>query len=102
MSIAAAPVADFEPGPSPIIAPRPRLADSARLPVMLSSLVGRTADIAAAATLLRGDIRLLALTGPGGVGKTRLAIAVATELQSEFADGVAFVGLAQVSDPDLV
>ncbi len=102
MSIAAGHATEIDPGSPPVIAPPPRIAESARLPVLLTSLVGREADIAAAAALLHADVRLMALTGPGGVGKTRLAIAVATELQSTFADGVAFVSLAQVTDPELV
>ena len=71
------------------------------LPTQLTSFVGREAEVAEARRLLAGT-RLLTLTGPGGTGKTRLAIRVATEVADDFADGVFFVALDAVRDPGLV
>src|SRR5207237_170024 len=73
------------------------------LPAQLTPLIGRAQEVAAACTLLRRpEVRLATLTGTGGIGKTRLALQVATDLLADFADGICFVSLAAVSDPDLV
>ena len=74
---------------------------SQRLPVQLTSFVGREADIAQVRDLVTEN-RLVTLTGAGGVGKTRLAIQIAGQLAGEFADGVWYVDLAPITDPDLV
>jgi non-specific serine/threonine protein kinase len=74
-----------------------------RLPVPLTSFVGREDETAAVVALLREtDVRLVTLTGPGGVGKTRLALRVAEEIAGSFSDGIWFVALAAVRDPALV
>ena len=76
---------------------------TARVPTPLTPLVGRQREIAVVRELLRQpEVRLVTLTGPGGIGKTRLAVHVAAELADSFADGAAFVDLAAISDPDLV
>jgi predicted ATPase len=73
------------------------------LPVQATSFIGRDREVADVAALLRrGDVRLLTLTGPGGVGKTRLALRVASELSGTFPDGIAFVSLASLVDPQHV
>jgi predicted ATPase/transcriptional regulator with XRE-family HTH domain len=72
-------------------------------PVPPTGLVGREREVAATCTALRRpEVRLLTLTGPGGVGKTRLALAVATELMEDFPDGIAWVELGPLRDPALV
>ena len=73
------------------------------LPAQLTAFVGREAPRAALRELLlRGDVRLVTLTGPPGIGKTRLALRVAEELAAQFPGGVSFVPLSAVRDPDSI
>ena len=71
------------------------------LPVQLSSFVGRETEVAEVGLLL-GQHRLVTMLGPGGIGKTRLALQVAADALDRFADGVFFVDLASLRDPELV
>jgi predicted ATPase/DNA-binding SARP family transcriptional activator len=73
------------------------------LPAPPAPIVGRATETDAIQTLLwRPEVRLVTLTGPGGVGKTRLALEAAAGLTGDFKDGVAFVPLAALRDPALV
>src|ERR1700694_107996 len=73
------------------------------LPTPLTSLVGREQEVEEACMLLqRPEVRLLTFTGTGGIGKTRLSLQVARELRYDFPDGVFFISLASVTEPDLV
>jgi predicted ATPase/DNA-binding SARP family transcriptional activator len=71
------------------------------LPGVSTSLLGREADLDQIASSIRdGGVRVLTLIGPGGVGKTRLAIAAAERLRNEFTDGICFVSLAPLTDTE--
>jgi predicted ATPase len=80
-----------------------RTISNTNLPVPLSSFVGREQEVTEVVSLIRDEgARLVTLAGPGGTGKTRLALEAAGELVSEFGAGVFWIGLAPVRDPALV
>jgi predicted ATPase len=73
------------------------------LPMQRTGFVGREKEVAAATELLlRQNVRLLTVTGPGGIGKTRLAVRVASGLVEHFPGGIHFVSLSSISDPGLI
>ncbi|HEX2058122.1 MAG TPA: tetratricopeptide repeat protein [Actinomycetota bacterium] len=85
------------------IAAEPAVTASVKLPVHLTPFIGREVEVGEVATLLVApDARLVTLSGPGGIGKSRLAFEVARAVADRFADGIAVVPLAAVADPPLV
>src|ERR1022692_2628681 len=95
-----------------LAAVRDRLADApahhseprpSNLPVPRTAFIGREPEAAALRQLLgRDDVRLVTITGPGGIGKTRLALQVAGEIGHQFPSGVCFVSLSVVGEPGLI
>lgn len=83
--------------------PAPSVPSLSSIPIPPTALIGREEEMGQALTLIARDrVRLLTLTGPSGVGKTRLAIELAAHLADRFADGVAFVELSPVRDASLL
>ncbi len=77
-------------------------APAGNLPIQYEQLTGRRADLAKVETLLEDPVnRVVTLTGSGGVGKTRLALQIASDIAGDFEHGVFFVPLASISDPEL-
>src|ERR671936_2413633 len=92
-------ILEHDPALDPPAARRP----PQRVPVPPTPLLGRERELAALADLFRrDDVRLVTLSGPGGIGKTRLALELARRLAPEFRDGSAAVPLATIHDPALV
>jgi len=74
-----------------------------RIPLPLTSLIGRETELEVVRDLLlRPEVRLVTLSGAGGIGKTHLALTLGNELQDAFADGVSFISLASIYDSELV
>src|SRR5690242_12543408 len=97
---------EYEAADEPAASPaghRASLAVPHNLPAQPTPLVGRNEDILGALdALVRDEVRLVTLTGPAGVGKTRLALGIADCVLDRFPDGVFLVELAEVEDPNLV
>jgi predicted ATPase/DNA-binding XRE family transcriptional regulator len=105
LQLSSAQRASLEAAARPGVGPSAGYPDPARipgnLPVQLTSFVGREREVGKVRRLLRRqDIRLVTLTGPGGIGKTRLAVRVAAEPLDAFPDGVFYVALPAVADRD--
>ncbi len=83
--------------------PEPPLGGTSFLPAAATPLIGREAEVTAVGErLLQDAVRLLTVTGPGGVGKTRVALNAAAGVQEHFSDRACFVDLAPLTDPELV
>jgi predicted ATPase/transcriptional regulator with XRE-family HTH domain len=94
---------DRLPNPTRVAASAARAAGQSVLPGSLTDLLGREREVTAVGDLLRRQgVRLVTVTGPGGVGKTRLAVQVAREVADLFPDGVAFVSLAPLRESALI
>ncbi|MEA2768661.1 MAG: hypothetical protein QOD93_1623, partial [Acetobacteraceae bacterium] len=83
------------------VGPEPTVSSASNLPIPLGELIGREADLLQVVEL-QTRYRLLTLTGPGGIGKTSLALAAAWRLVDRYPDGVRLADLATLADPDLV
>lgn len=87
----------------PVVAPDAASSEFRRLPAPLTRLMGRETEVRHVVSLLTTEERrLVTLTGPGGIGKSRVAVAAAREVEPLFSDGTAFVDLAPIQDPGLV
>ncbi|MBE2220883.1 MAG: helix-turn-helix domain-containing protein [Anaerolineae bacterium] len=89
--------------PPPITDIPPLPYQQRNLPAPATPFIGRTQELATITEQLQGvGVRLVTLLGPGGMGKTRLALEAAGQVQTEFADGIVFVDLTAVTDPTLI